>query len=235
MSDKATGAKIGAGLGTAGGALVGSVYGGPVGGFVGGTVGGTVGNLLGGGIGSLFGGSDGPSPEQLAYLNALKQQEADAYARQTGLANTLQATANGQGPSVAGLQLGQGLDMIDRNAMTSAAGATGNGGVLARYGAMQAAAGAAAQTQQQAAIARAAEIAHAQTTLGNVLGNQATEGTSQYNATTGNTNAANTNSINLQKNNEDFETKLLGSGLNGYAQYKAANSSGAPSATPSYN
>jgi hypothetical protein len=95
-----------------------------------------------------------------------------AYGQQGNLVNDLLRTANGQGPSVANTQLQQGLGDINRNAMSQAAGATGAGGVLARYGAMIGGANAAAQTNQAAAIQRAQEIAQARAQAANVLAQQ---------------------------------------------------------------
>ena len=151
----------------------------------------------------------------------MDQQQA-AYAQQQQLAGNLMQTANGQGPSVAGLQLGQGLEQIQRGQQAQAAGATGQGGVLARYAAMTGAANAGAQENQAAALARAAEVAHAQQNLGGVLNNESSTAANIYGTQVGGQNAANANSIAGKKNDEDFATKLLGSGLAGYSQYKAA-------------
>lgn len=221
MSDAAGGSTIG----TLGGAGLGFALGGPAGAGIGAYGG----KLLGGAIGGLFGGSSGPSPQQI-YEDQLKQREAAVFARESALADHLQSVANGQGPSVAGQQLGQGLDQISRNALTQAAGTTGNGGVLARFGAMQAAATAGAQANQSQSLVRAQEIANANQQLGGVLGNQATQSTGMLGTVTGAQNAANANNINSTKNSSDAATNLLGSGLNGLAQGGAASTSSGPQA-----
>ena len=225
MSDSAGGEKIGGTAGAIGGGVVGSYFG-PVGTVVGSALGGYGGKLLGGAIGGMFG-SQGPSPEELqrrAYAQAIMQQQQQAYAQQQQLAGNLMQTAEGKGPSVAGLQLGQGLEQIQRGQLEQAAGATGQGGVLARYAAMNNAATAGAAENQQAALARAAEVAHAQQALGGVLNNESSTAANIYGTQISGQNAAQANAIAAKKNDEDFGTKLLGSGLSGLSQAGAFNS-----------
>jgi hypothetical protein len=214
MSDQAGGQKIGALAGTAGGAALGS-YLGPVGTVVGGGIGGYLGSAIGGGIGSLFGGGSNASQ--------MSAQQAQALADEQALRDRLTAVATGQAPSVAGLQLGAGLDRIVQNANAQAAGATGEGGVLARYGAMQAAATAGAQTNQQAAIARAQEIANANQELGSLVG-------STLGTTTTGSNAANKLQLDQANSTIDQGQKLLGGALQGATNRWAFNSSSAPAA-----
>jgi hypothetical protein len=206
MSYQAGGQKLGGSLGAIGGGALGSTFG-PVGTALGSVAGGYLGSAIGGGLGSLFGSSNsGPSAQQ---LQAMKDEQA--------LRDRLTRIASGQGPSVAGLQLGQGLEQIDRSLASDAAGTRGAGGVLAHYGAMQAGANATAATNQAAAIARAQEIANANNALAGLTG-----------STLGTTTAANT-----AANALDFDkTKTyLGAGLQGATSLGAhLLSSGAPSA-----
>lgn len=141
------------------------------------------------------------TPQQ-PYLDSIKKREQGTFDQQGQLSNLLFAQAQGQGPSVAGAQLGQGLDLINRGQMAQAAGANGQNGVLARYQAMQAAAQQGAALNQQQAIARAQETAHAQALLGQNLGNQAGESSNMYGTVSG---AANTS----QLNNNNEKNKLL--------------------------
>lgn len=211
MSDKAGGSKIGEGIGAVGGGIAGGYYGGPVGAFIGSTAGGYLGTLIGGGIGSLFG-SDGPSSAQVLQ----QKQQAQAYADEQAQQARLTQIANGQGPSVAGQQVAGTLSQIERGAQSMAAGARGDDGVLARYAAIQAGAQAAADANQTAAMARVKEISDANTTLAGL--DSSTLGT-----TSGNTNSANQLALNSQIAQNDYNTKLLGSGLQGAGQYLAFN------------
>lgn len=204
MSDSAGGQKIGGTIGGVGGAAVGTYYGGPVGGAVGGVVGNFLGSAIGGGIGSLFGGSSTANSQQ---AQALKDEQAER--------DRLTAIASGQGPSVAGLQLGQGLQQIQRQEASQVAGTRGEGGVLARYGAMQAGGQAAAATNEAQAIARAQEEAAANQQLSGLASN-----------TLGTTTTANTaaNALATQQQN-----LYLGAGLQAISAAGAHAVSSAPS------
>lgn len=149
--------------------------------------------------------------QQLLDHNALlREREAGTFAQQNALAGLLFAQAKGQGPSFAGLQLGAGLDQINRNAMSQAAGATGQGGILARYGAMQSAADAAAQTNQAAALARADEINQARQALGQNLGMMQDSNNTLYGTNvSGFANLRNTATQGQANNNLQFN-KLFG-------------------------
>lgn len=144
---------------------------------VGAYFGGPVGAAIGGGLGGLAEGaltSGGPSSStSAAQLAEEQERERQAYLQQQQLAQQLRDIASGKTPSVASTDLAAGLDQINRNASSMAAGARGNTGALARYGAMQAAAQAGAQTNQAAAIAAARERAAATAQLGGVLGTEA--------------------------------------------------------------
>ncbi len=155
-----------------------------------------------------------------------KQDEAHGRLRETLNALQLRMTSMGLGPSVAGAQLGQGLEQINRAQGSQAAGVGGEGGVLARYEAMNSAAGAGAAANQSAALARATEVANAQHNLEDVLGNESTTAGNIYGTNVTGVNTGNANSITEKKNDEDFQTKLLGAGLSGYSQYKAGLGSG---------
>lgn len=209
MSDSAGGQKIGGTIGGVGGAAVGTYYGGPIGGAVGGVVGNFLGGAIGGGIGSLFGGGGASAQQQ----QALKDEQAQR--------DRLTAIASGQGPSVAGLQLGQGLQQIQRQVGSEAAGTTGEGGVLARYGTMQAGANADAATNQAAAIARAQEIASANQQLSGLAG-----------GTLGTLTSANTAANALQAQQQNL---YLGAGLRAVSDAGASKVSTAPPAAPAGN
>lgn len=97
------------------------------------------------------------------------REQAD-YARQEGYGRTLLDTIHGQTPSVAGLQLQQGMDAINRQGQSAVAGASGNNAGIIGYGSLLSGGQMAAQLQGQQAIQRAHEIATAQGLYGNLLG-----------------------------------------------------------------
>lgn len=217
MSDKAGGQEIGKTLGSVGGGIAGAYYGGPAGGLAGSFLGGIGGGYLGGAIGGLFGGSDAPG---------LTPQQQQAQLEEEQLRARLTRIANGEGPSVAGIQLGQGLEQANRASLSNSAGLTGNNGVLARYNAMQLGANQAAQENGQAALARTQEIQNANNALAGVTGTLYTQGSA-------NTNAANALALQQQKQNFDETTKLLGTGLKAASDYGAtkATTGAAPGST----
>jgi hypothetical protein len=142
------------------------------------------------------------SNQLLRGLSQYGGQYQQASQGQTQLGQYLQRTINGQTPSVASGQLQQGLSQIKAGTDSAASGTTGVNQGLARYGATQAYAGAAADTNQAAAIERAHETGQAVAERGALLGQQAGEagqmygqnlqGAGQFNATgaaTGSTQA----------------------------------------------
>jgi hypothetical protein len=167
-----------------------------------------------------------PTPNPESYDKLIIQQLRQAYMQQQQLAQQLQAQALGQGPSVAGIQLGQGLEQINRGQASQAAGVGGEGGVLARYSAMNNAAQAGAAENQSAALARATEIANAQQNLGNVLGNENATGASVYGTNISGGNAAAANAIGKTKNEEEFGTKVAGAAASGIASGGASSALG---------
>ncbi len=158
-------------------------------------------------------GVTGPEQQLLDRNNALATREQAGYDQQQQLAKMLMGASLGQGPSLAGLQLNQGLEQINRGSMNQAAGAGGNNGVLARYAAMGSAAQAGAQTNQQAALARADEINQARALLGQNLGNMGQQTGNLYGANL--TGYGNQRGIDVkqQENANALRTKLLGSAL----------------------
>jgi hypothetical protein len=101
------------------------------------------------------------------------------YAQQQNFANTLQQQANGQGPSVANLQLQQTLQQQQANAAAQAASARGVSPALANRQAQQAQASNSQASAQSGALARAQETLNAQGELGSTLNNQASQNISQ--------------------------------------------------------
>jgi hypothetical protein len=116
----------------------------------------------------------------LDQLGTFRQQQQQAFAGQTGLADSLRGTIAGAGPSVAQNQLIQGLGSISADQMSQAAGASGNNAALARMNAMNNTAKAETAYNQAQGLVRANEVAHAQDALANVLGAQANEGLGGY-------------------------------------------------------
>lgn len=199
-------------LGRLGGAAIGFGLGGPAGAAAGYAGGGYLGDHLGGG-----GGPAAPS-ELDQYTAALRKQQQDAYAQQQALAQHLNDVIHGKAPSVAGMQLGAGLESINRGEASQAAGVGGEGGVLARYAAMNGAATAGAAANTAGALARTTEEANATQNLGNVLSSEGTDAANVYGTNISGGNAAAANQITKTKNEEDFGTKLLGAGLSAGGQ-----------------
>ena len=95
-----------------------------------------------------------------------RQREAQAYAQQQRYAQYLQSVMNGASPSLAQLQLMQGLGAIQQQQQGMAAGVGGPGAALARYGAAVNSADAGAAANQSAALARVAELNSARQAFG---------------------------------------------------------------------
>lgn len=88
---------------------------------------------------------------------------------QNALAFQLRAQANGQGPSLAGLQLNQGLEQMMAAQRSQAASARGMSPLMAQRMAAQNIAASQGQVNQQAAMARMQEQLNAQGMYSNVL------------------------------------------------------------------
>ena len=139
--------------------------------------------LLGGISDLLFGSVDNSqylqafAQEQLAAEQA-RRREAEAYAKQQAFSQYLTSVLNGTAPSMAQMQLSQGLQQQMGAQQSMAAGVAGPGNALARYGAAVNYGNAAAQTNQSAALARVAEQDAARRLYGqNALGmEQASQG-----------------------------------------------------------
>ncbi|HXU03765.1 MAG TPA: hypothetical protein VN903_22520 [Polyangia bacterium] len=129
-----------------------------------------------------------------SQLPQAQAQQQQGFAGQSALVGNLNGVINGTaGPSVAQTQLGAGVGDIARSAISGAAGQTGESAALAHIQAMRTAGDAQAKANQDAAMLRAQETAAARATLGNVLGQQATEGQQNVNTTLGAANeSANT-------------------------------------------
>jgi len=138
-------------------------------------IGGPAGAAIGGGLGGTLEGmlsSGGPSSSfTQQQLDEQLERERQAFAQQQQLAQTLRDVASGKTPSVASADLGAGLDQINRNASSMAAGARGNTGALARYAAILAAAQSGAAANQSAELAAVRERQAADQQLGGVLNN----------------------------------------------------------------
>jgi len=112
---------------------------------------------------ALFG-----SVDNSQYLQAFAQEqlqaemarrrEAEAYAKQQAFSQYLTSVLNGTAPSMAQMQLSQGLQQQAQQQQSMAAGIGGAGNALARYGAAANYGTAAANTNQSAALARVAEM-----------------------------------------------------------------------------
>lgn len=131
-------------------------------------------NFVKGVGGFLFGGGQTgyrAKPAELDTTRIDEERVAALQARQGqgALATALQRQAAGQGPSLAGVQLRQGLQQAQAQAAQQAAAGRGVNRALAARGALNAQATLAAQAQQAGAQARVAEQLGAQSALANVL------------------------------------------------------------------
>lgn len=123
-------------------------------------------------------------------LGRLNQDYRQAQTGQSQLGQTLNADIAGTAPSVAGTQLRQGLEQIQRGADSQASGATGTNAGLARYGAIQASGAAGAEANQDAAMARVQERANAIAAKGQLLGQQQQGANQMYATNVSGANAA---------------------------------------------
>lgn len=141
----------------------------------------------------------------LSQLGAGRAQQAQGFAGEHNLVNSLNNTIMGSGPSAAQTQLGIGQDALARQQLSQAAGVSGPSGPLAQLMAMRNTAAGQVGVNQQAGLIRADESARAQNTLGSVLNNMTNQGQQGYNANlTGASNYANT-SANLATGREQSE------------------------------
>lgn len=165
--------------GAAGGALTGAAVGSVIPG-VGTAIGGVAGGLLGG-LGGLFGNQGGipGSEEEMRRLQALAdmyggrtapQMENSAFrGNQQALVRMLEEQASGGGPSQAAAMLAAATERNSRAAASRAAGTTGPNAALAQFQAQNTIGNLGAQSAQDAAAARIAEMNAARNQLGLVL------------------------------------------------------------------
>jgi hypothetical protein len=122
----------------------------------------------------------GISNQLLSQLGPTGQQYQAAQQGQTALTGQLKSVIAGTAPSVAQAQLTQGVGQARQQADSQASGASGTNAALARMQAIQTGGELSANANQSAALVRAGETAAARGQLGQVLGQQAGEATSQY-------------------------------------------------------
>lgn len=132
---------------------------------------------------------------QMGYLAPSLTQDAQSRGQQNMLAGQLAQTAAGQGPSVASLQLQQGLQQQLAQQQAAAASMTGDANpFLAQRQAQQLGAQAMQQTNAAAAQARIQEQLNAQNNLGSLLGTmRGQDQSSAFNTAQMQQNAAQTN------------------------------------------
>lgn len=141
--------------------------------------------LLSGLTNFIFGSTDNSqylqevARQQMAAEEA-RQREAQAYAQQARYAQYLQSVMNGSAPSMAAMQLYQGLGAIQAQQQGMAAGVGGPGAALARYGAAVNSANAGGAMNQAQALARVAELNSARTQFGQNAGLMAQESGNLY-------------------------------------------------------
>ena len=162
------------------------------------------------------------SRDFLGKLGTYADQQQQAFAGQQRLAGNLNDVINGRGgPSVADVQLRQGLDQLSREQLGQAAGASGNNAFGAQRQAMNNIAGMGIQTDQAAALLKAKEIADARTALAGVLNNEQAGAGNFYNTNVSGAGAfANTAAgaegdqqrlaSDIDKANQDRKMKALG-------------------------
>jgi hypothetical protein len=114
---------------------------------------------------------------EAAALRALASRgrtgQEQVFGQQTQLANNLNRTINDvNAPSVARVQLQQGLGQIQNQQLSGAAGFGGQNAFLAKRNALNTIATAGARANESAGLARAQEVQGAQNTLAGVLNTQ---------------------------------------------------------------
>ncbi len=123
----------------------------------------------------------GVSRQVLGRTGASDAEHAQVMGGQNRLLGQLDNTiTNVNAPSVAATQLAINNDRNSKNALGNASGVGGANAFAARRQALNSIAGGNAATAQNAALARAAEVASAQQQKGNVLGQQSTAGNQRY-------------------------------------------------------
>lgn len=175
-------------------------------------------------------GQPGITPQEQQLLdrnNALVAREQGVFDQQGQLSNLLFMQATGVGPSFAGAQLGAGLEMANRNALSASAGAGGNNGVLARYAAMNNAAQLAAQTNQQQGMARTQEMLDGRQLLGQNLHQMAGQSSNLYGTNLQGFTGLRGVDVQQQANANAQKNKVLGAGLS-FASAKGASSLAGP-------
>jgi hypothetical protein len=169
-------------------------------------------------------GGDNPDVSQYEQrardAQAAQQQfggrEASNYAAQTDLANYLHGQISGQGgPSVAQVQLRQGLDQNAADMMAAGAGASGQNAVLARYQARQQQGADAARLQQAGALLKAQEIAQAQQQLAALRASMGQQSGQLYGANMQALAGYDTLRAQLDQANAQRDTMLGAAGLSG--------------------
>jgi hypothetical protein len=126
------------------------------------------------------------SRQLLARTAASDKEHAEVMAGQNKLLGQLDNTiTNVNAPSVAATQLAINNDRNASSALGNASGVGGANAFAARRQALNSIAHGNATTAQNAALARAAEVASAQGQKANILGSQATSGNQRYAIDTG--------------------------------------------------
>jgi hypothetical protein len=110
-----------------------------------------------------------------ANYGADQARYRQVFSDQAELARGLDRVIRGSAPSVAEMQLQEGVEAGRRSAESMAAGATGANAPLARYAAITSAGDQAAEANAAGARARVEEVANATRTKAGVLGQMGTE------------------------------------------------------------
>lgn len=120
---------------------------------------------------------------QQVFLNALAGNNAERQAGiggQNSLAAYMNGTLHGGTPSLAGMQLSQGLDQIGAQQEAQAAGTSGAASPLAQMMAMRNTGAASVGMNNSAAMARVAEQNNAQTALASLYNSQVVNANTNY-------------------------------------------------------
>ena len=158
--------------------------------------------------------------------NAYGAREAQNYNQEQNLASGLGRTISGTaGPSAAQVQLQQGLDTSNANALAMGAGASGQNAVLARYQAQQQAGQQGAQMQQAAALLRAQEVAQAQQQLAQLRASMGGQSIGLYGANLQGGLGYDQLKAQLDQANAQRDTVLGAAGLSGLSSLGAGASS----------
>ena len=142
--------------GAASGAAIGSAFGPGVGTVLGAGIGGIV-----GGLGSYFGGNEDAERQKRLMEEYRKGMNSTFRADQTALMDRLKMQANGQGPSIANMQMQNAMDKNNASMAAMAQSGRGNAGAAAQA-AMNAGAASNMGMAGQAGVARLQEQQNAQ-------------------------------------------------------------------------